>query len=122
MEHIKCWNERIYVLIISAFLEPTCGYQMVTQNALAILDLRLERWLDVVVPMPAAFEDMTQIGFDAEGRLCSFCIATREPTAMKIVPSWHRSFIDSKRSSIVTWRGPIGYVKMKRKKPVKGAF
>ena len=110
------------MLVVGALDDEDSGDNMETLNALVILDLRLERWLDVVVPMPAAFEDMTRIGYDAEGRLCSFCIATCEPSAMKIVPSWHRSFMNSKRSSFVTWRGPIGYVKMKRKKPVKGAF
>ena len=111
------------MLVVGALDEEASDDKTVIQNALAVLDLRLERWLDVVVPMPAAFRKMTYIDFDAEGRLCSFCIATREPTAMKMFRLGLLISINkaSKGISVVTWRGPIGYVNMRCLLRVNGA-
>ena len=43
------------MLIVGALNEEYYRNITVIQNALAILDLHLEPWLDVVVPMPVAF-------------------------------------------------------------------
>ena len=53
------------------------GVDAVTYNVLAILDLRLQRLLDVVVPMPSASNKNMHIGFDADDRLCAFCLTPR---------------------------------------------
>ena len=58
------------MLIVGALEESASRGFTVVQNALVILDLRLERWLNVVVPILAALRYRTHIGFGAEGRLC----------------------------------------------------
>ena len=117
-------KDPIFVLIVGVLDEQADCDKTVTKKALAILDLRLERWLDVVVPMPCAFKKAMRIGYDAEGRLYAFCIAPRKQTATTLFPPWRYLSMDeaSKDISVVTWRGPIGYVKMRCLMPVKGAL
>ena len=54
--------------MVGALKELASCELTIVQNALAIPDLLLQRWLDVVVLMPFAFEDSTRIGFDATMR------------------------------------------------------
>ena len=80
------------------------------QNVLTILDLRLQRWLDVVVPFPLAFLMRMSIDYDSEGRLCAFLVT---PGAQATTLNRWRE-IDNYNEQIdgpialVTWRGPIG--------------
>ena len=43
-------------------------------NLCAILDLRLQRWLNVVEPLLLAFCTLTRINCDAQRRLCAFYV------------------------------------------------
>ena len=82
-------------------------------NLCAILDLRLQRWLNVVEPLPLAFYTPTSLNCDAEGRLCAFCVT----------PGKQLNFLGERRdlrqynllldnpSALVTWCGPIECVR-----------
>ena len=107
-EHIKICKERIFVLFVGAWHERASANTTVTQNTLAILDSRLQRWLDVAIPLPAAFRFKTHIDFDVEGRLCAFCVAPREQTAATRFQSARYATRHTERIALVTWRGPIG--------------
>ena len=76
IEHVKCQQNFVYVLIVSNKLKrgTTDVVQHAIHNVLTILDLRLQRWLDVVVPFPLAFLMRMSIDYDSEGRLCAFLV------------------------------------------------
>ena len=84
----------------------------VIHNLLAILDLRLQRWLNVAVPLPPAFLTLMTINYNAEGRLCAFCVTPGKQTTT--LGQW-RDIEDNNEQidgpiALVTWRGPIGCV------------
>ena len=49
----KCYNERVYVLVIGHNEQNSAATQFdFVLNLLLILDLRLQRWLDVALQIP----------------------------------------------------------------------
>ena len=52
------------------------------KNVLAILNLRLQRWLDIVVPIPSAFSSLSSVDFNAEGRLRGVCVTSENQTLL----------------------------------------
>ena len=82
-------------------------------NVLAILDLRLQRWLDVVVALPLAFANRMSIDYDSEGRLCAFCVTPGAQTSTldewRCIENYNEQINGS--VTVVTWRGSIGWVK-----------
>ena len=112
VEHIKRQHNFLFALIVSNKSKRGTAdvVQHAIHNVLAILDLRLQRWLDVVVPLPLAFANRMSIDYDSEGRLCAFCVTPGAQTTT--LDTWRNLNLYNEQIdgpiTLVTWRGPIG--------------
>ena len=75
-------------------------------------DLRLQRWLDVIMPIPWAFENQIHLGYNSVGRLCGASVSSCKQAAERSARR-HLSCFDNRELGtleLVTWRGLIGCV------------
>ena len=105
MKNVGCFGDRIFYLLTKGLRSSDADCDM--QNMLAILDLRPERTIDVVISIACAFSNSTSIGYDGERRLCGVDWSNCKLLAFSSTKTLVRRLHNQKTSVIVVWRGPI---------------